>query len=126
MAAITLVAAAASYQPAHADEPIRLPAGQVVTDIAQNSMSAEEILQEDAITSVRVVTLADFEGARLQDLQDTLGNAEDNFAEVRSAIVRNEAWEKKLLERGVSIDDVRAVTRDPTGAVTFYVHMPSP
>ena len=102
------------------------PASHIIADLRHNSLSAEDILHEDGITDMAIVSLKGFAGARLQELQETLKHTEDNFAEVRTAIGRNEAWAAKLEQTGTALNDVRAVTRDDAGRVTVYVEMPMP
>jgi len=92
----------------------------ILKDLRENNLSAEEIRSIDSLSSVRVVSLADFSGPDLQALDETLRKTEDNFAEVRTAIVANEAVEAALNKQGVPLSRVIAMTRSETGGVTFF------
>ena len=96
----------------------------ILKDLRENNLSAEEIRSIDAISSVRVVSLAGFSGADLQRLDETLRKTEDNFAEVRTAIVANEAVEAVLRKQDVPLSRVIAMTRSKTGGVTFFTGEP--
>ena len=111
--------------PASGEQLGRPSNNEIIIDLRQNSLSAEEILNENMIASMRVVSLADFRGRQLQALEDTLNHTEDNFAEVRTAIGRNEAWQYELEQTGTALNDVRAVTRDEAGRVTVYIDLPT-
>ncbi|WEX10640.1 hypothetical protein [Chelativorans sp. AA-79] len=98
----------------------------VTADLRENTLSGEEIRGITALSSVRVVDLQSLSGADRQELEETLRESEDNFAEVRTAIEANEAIEAELRKRDVSLSNVTAVTRAETGALTVYMNAPVP
>lgn len=98
---------------------------QVLADLRDNSMSAEEILGVDRVEQVEIVSLENFSGADLQRLEETLGNTEDGMAEVQTAITRNQTLEVALDGTDVMINDLVAATRSETGGVTLYIDKPS-
>ena len=97
---------------------------EILADLRQNNLSAEEILGVDAPESVTVVSLADFAGSELQRLEETLGNTEDGAGEVQTAIERNEALEIFVRQGDLRLGDVVAATRSGTGDVTLYIDLP--
>ena len=96
----------------------------MLVDLRENSLSAEEIRGVTALGPVRVVSLAGFSGADLQKLQETLRATEDNFAEVRVAVERNETFKEVLGKSGVASSDIVAITRSKDGALTIYTGEP--
>ncbi|MEX0407517.1 hypothetical protein ABGN05_17795 [Aquibium sp. LZ166] len=101
-------------------------ARDIIVDLRENSLSAEEIRGSQPFRTMEIVSLADFEGRELQVLQDILRNTEDGFAEVRTAMEANEMFEAALRERNVPISDVTAATYSADGIVTVYTNVPSP
>ena len=101
-------------------------ARDIITDLRENSLSAEEIRGSQPFRTMEVVSLAEFSGRELQVLQDILMNTEDGFAEVRTAMEANEMFEAALRDRNVPISDVTAATYSADGIVTVYTNIPSP
>ncbi len=101
-------------------------ARDIIVDLRENSLSAEEIRGSQPFRTMEIVSLADFEGRELQVLQDILRNTEDGFAEVRTAMEAIEMFEAALRERNVPISDVTAATYSADGIVTVYTNVPSP
>ena len=101
-------------------------ARDIIVDLRENSLSAEEIRGSQPFRTMEIVSLADFEGRELQVLQDILRNTEDGFAEVRTAMEAIEMFEAALRERNVPISDVTAATYSADGIVTVYTNIPSP
>ena len=99
-------------------------AGEILADLRQNSLSAEEILGVDSPGPVTVVSLEDFKGSDLQRLEEVLGGTEDGFAEVQTAFERNEALEIAARRGDLTLGDLVATTRSETGEVTLYTNMP--
>lgn len=97
---------------------------EILTDLREDNLSAEQILGIDAPDSVAIFSLDDFAGEDLQRLQDTLQGTEDGFAEVQTAIARNEALEAIVSKKDVAVSDLVAVTRSDTGDLSVYVNLP--
>lgn len=120
-AAVLCIALAATPVAAQETTP---SAGEILADLRQNSLSAEEILGVDAPGPVTVVSLEDFKGSDLQRLEEVLGGTEDGFAEVQTAIERNEALEIVGQRGDLPLGDLVAATRSETGEVTLYTNIP--
>ncbi|MDN2565436.1 hypothetical protein N1F89_04315 [Aquibium sp. A9E412] len=94
---------------------------EILADIRDNNMSAEEIRGEPLVGAVTVVDLSGFRGeGDLQALQRILDNAEDEFAEIRTAIAVNEHFEAAIEDKDVPVSKVIAVTRQEDAAITVY------
>ena len=94
----------------------------IAEDLANNSMSAEELRETAVPQSPRIVVLdEELEGERAAQIKQALDDTEDNYAEVRTAIEYNVAFEAALDRAKVDISDVLAVTRSERGDFTVYL-----
>lgn len=115
---VSLVASTALAQPAGPSKP------EILEDLRENNLSAEEVLAVTAMKDLRVVSLKGFTGADLQDLAATLDATEDHFVEIRSAIERNQLLEAALREQNAEIGEIFAATRSDAGVVSVYIDRP--
>lgn len=94
---------------------------EIIADLRDNSMSAEEIRTLDQFDRLEVVDVSGFtKGGQIQILQDTLRKTEDGFGEVQTSIAANERLEVKLERRSVILRRVFAVTKSEDGVITIY------
>ena len=117
-AAAALFAAGAFAQESAAPEAI-------IQDLRNNNLSAEDIRFAEPADTPEIVSLGEFSGDDLQRLQETLLNTEDGFAEVRTAVQANEAFQAALRRQDVAISSVAAITRGEGGEVTIYTDLPA-
>lgn len=97
----------------------------IITDLAENSMSAEEIRTAEQLRTLRTRSLSGFAGQpELEQIEETLRRTEDNFAEVRTAIEANQVFESALRVHGIPIASVTAATMGENGVVTIYTDLP--
>ena len=95
---------------------------EVIADLSQNNLTAEEIRATDQFDRLVVVDVSDIvEGGEIQALQETLRMTEDGFAEVQTAIEANERFEAEIKQRSIELRRVFAATRSDDGTVTIYV-----
>ena len=94
---------------------------EIIADLRDNSMSAEEIRTLDRFDRLEVVDVSGFtQGNQIQILQETLRDTEDGFGEVQTAIAANELVEVEIERRSVSLRRVFAATRSDDGVITVY------
>jgi hypothetical protein len=118
-----LIVFAAGVASATAQETDRSTA-EILADLRENNLSAEEIVRMTAPGDLTVVDLDGFAGTELMRLEEMLRTTEDGIGEIRSAIERNEKLEMSLREHDVSISELVAATRSETGDITAYIDMP--
>ena len=95
---------------------------EVIADLNENNLTAEEIRATDRFDRLVVVDVGDFvEGGEIQALQETLRMTEDGFAEVQTAIEANERFEAEIKRRSIELRRVFAATRSDDGTITIYV-----
>lgn len=100
-------------------------AAEILTDLRENSLSAEDVRAIWKKPDLVVVSLSDFDQANLGKLRETLDNAEDNFAEIRTAVEANAAIEREVSSQNIAISEIVAVTKaDEGNELTLYIEMP--
>jgi hypothetical protein len=125
--ALSLVLVAAANAPLASRAQSESPhnAEGIIADLAENSMSAEEIRTTERVRSMRTVSLSQFAGQPgLEHLEETLRKTEDGFAETRTAIEANEIFDSALKKQEIPLSSVTAATIDDDGTVTIYTDMP--
>ena len=101
-----------------APEPSR---AEILLDLTENSMSAEEIRSTASFSSIKLVDLDSVRsGGPSEALQKVLRDTEDGWAEVQTAIEANELLERELNRRQVAIGRVVAATMDDVQSITIY------
>ena len=95
---------------------------EVIADLSENNLTAEEIRATNQFDRLVVVDVSDIvEGGEIQALQETLRMTEDGFAEVQTAIEANERFEAEMKQRSIELRRVFAATRSDDGTITIYV-----
>ena len=97
---------------------------EILADLRQNSLSAEEILGVESLESITFISLDGFAAGKLQRLEDTLRGTEDGFGEVQTAFERNEVLESKIRDKDIPLRDIVAVTRSQGAGLAVYFDMP--
>lgn len=94
---------------------------RAIEDLRDNSLTSEEIRSTDWLESVVIVDLGEIDGEGSETLQAILGEIEDGFAQVQTAIDANEPFEEAIAQASLPLRDVIAVTRNEDGVTTIYV-----
>jgi len=101
-------------------------AATVLIDLAENSLSGEDIRTLDGYRTVEFVRLDDLiADYQVEGLQDVLAATEDGFAEVQVAIRANEVLETAFAENDVDIGHAIAVTGEEGGDLIVYLDEPT-
>ncbi|MCT7375555.1 hypothetical protein [Chelativorans salis] len=95
---------------------------EIIAALGVNDLSANEVRAIDSYVRLDVVDLSAFESSdEYQALETALGNTDDGWAMMQTAIIGNDLIEQELKRRSVEIGRVVAATMDDKGVVTIYI-----